>query len=176
EFNTKRRQTQAAVERQFIEARLAEVRDEVATAEERLARFLRTNRLFQTSPELGFEHDRLDREVMLRQQLYTSLVQAYEQARIDEVRNTPVIVVVEQPRRPVKPESRGLLVKALVSLILTFLLAIGAAFGIEFGRLARSQDPEGFLRFADARAHAVSDVRGVLRSAGGFLHRGSTQK
>jgi len=89
------RQSQAAAERGFTEERMAEAQEELRAAENELQRFLQNNRQFQNSPELVFQHDRLQRRVAMRQQVYTSLVQSYEQARIDEVPNTPVITVVE---------------------------------------------------------------------------------
>ncbi len=54
-----------------------------------------------------FEHDRLERPVSMRQELVTAMAQAYEQARVDEVRNTPVITVIDQPESlsSDKPES-----------------------------------------------------------------------
>jgi uncharacterized protein involved in exopolysaccharide biosynthesis len=41
------------------------------------------------------------------QTLVNSLAGAFEQARIDEVRSTPAISVVERPRPAVRPDPRG---------------------------------------------------------------------
>ncbi|HWV57913.1 MAG TPA: Wzz/FepE/Etk N-terminal domain-containing protein [Longimicrobiales bacterium] len=124
EFNRVQRQSQAAAERLFIEERLATVRQELSDAEAELQTFLQRNRAFESSPELRFEHDRLQREVVMRQQLYSSLAQGYEQARIDEVRNTPVITVVQAPETPVLPDRRGLVLKVASALIAGGMLAI----------------------------------------------------
>jgi uncharacterized protein involved in exopolysaccharide biosynthesis len=51
--------------------------------------FLQANRQWANSPDLTFQHDRLERDIALRQQVYTTLVQSFEQARISEVRDTP---------------------------------------------------------------------------------------
>jgi uncharacterized protein involved in exopolysaccharide biosynthesis len=59
--------------------------------------------------------------------MYTTLTQAYEQARIDEVRNTPVITVVEPPESPVRPDSRRLVSWLAVSLVVGVLAALAAA-------------------------------------------------
>jgi len=106
DINRRMRQGEAAAERSFIEGRLTVVREELGTAESHLEAFLRTNRRFDGSPELSFQHDRLEREVSSRQQVLTSLTQAYEDARIREVRNTPVITVLEVPSLPALPEPR----------------------------------------------------------------------
>ena len=95
EFNLHTRQTQAGAERRFTEQRMAEVRTDMNEAERRLASFLKVNRDYQNAPDLRFQYDRLSREVNIQQQLFVSLAQAFEQAKIDEVRDTPVISVIE---------------------------------------------------------------------------------
>lgn len=124
EFNLERRQTKAGAERRFVEARLAEAQDSLETAEARLQRFLQRNREYRNSPQLLFEYDRLERQVMMRQQVYTGLAQSYEAARIDEVRNTPVITLMEPPDLPAKPDPRLALVKGTLAGLLG--LALGA--------------------------------------------------
>jgi uncharacterized protein involved in exopolysaccharide biosynthesis len=142
DFNLHRRQTKAGAERRFVEARVAEARDSLRAAEERLEGFLQRNRVYQTAPQLQFEHDRLQRAVTMQQQVYTTLAQSYEAARIDEVRNTPVITVVEPPDLPPKPDSRLALVKALLAGILG--LAIGACLAAArraFARAPAAREP-----------------------------------
>lgn len=106
DYNQRTRQEQAAAERKFVEGRLALAASELRAAEERLGSFLLTNRDIG-SPEIVMQRDRFQRDVILRQQVYTSLTQSYEEARIREVRDTPVITMFESPWVPVKPESRG---------------------------------------------------------------------
>lgn len=116
QFNLDTKQGQAAAERQFSEQRLATARAELFTAEERLASFLRANRLYEMSPILVMEHDRLQRAVDVRQQVFSSLAQSYEQARIDALRDTPVLSLVEKPAPPVRPDGRGTVVRGLLGL------------------------------------------------------------
>jgi uncharacterized protein involved in exopolysaccharide biosynthesis len=123
EFNLRRRQTQAANERAFVEARLKEARDSLSYAEERLRAFRAGNLTIGNSSELRLSEDRLQRAVNMNQQMYTSLAESYDQARIDEVRNTPSVTVIEVPTAPVKPDSRHLLARAV------FGLMAGALFG-----------------------------------------------
>jgi uncharacterized protein involved in exopolysaccharide biosynthesis len=124
-YNQQGRQSQAASERRFTEHRLAEVRQELLEVEASLQSFLQRNRQFQSSPQLTFEHDRLMRELQLREQMFAALSEAYEQAKIEEVRDTPVITLVDGPVRPVRPDPRGLVRNGLVGLILGSLLAFG---------------------------------------------------
>lgn len=106
DFNLRRRQTQAGEERRFVERRLTEARAEVRDAEDRLRAFLSSNRLYETSPDLILQHDRLQREVLFQQALLTTLAQSYEVARVDEVRDTPLISIVEPPEVPPLPDPR----------------------------------------------------------------------
>jgi len=107
QFNLVTRQSQAAEERRFTEGRLDAARTSLRAAEDALERFLRTNRQLDNSPGLSIERDRLQRDVVLRQQIVTGLAQHYEDARVREVRDTPVITVIEKPTLPVEPDPRG---------------------------------------------------------------------
>jgi uncharacterized protein involved in exopolysaccharide biosynthesis len=91
-------------------------------AEDELQAFLQRNRDFRSSPQLSFAYDRLADNVSLRQQLYTAVAQAYEQARIEEVRDTPVITVVEAPMLPARPDPRPFF-RAIAATVLLALVA-----------------------------------------------------
>ena len=82
-FNMETRQSEAQERRRFIEGRVAEGEDELRAAEEELKSFLERNRQFQGSPELSFQHDRLQRQVSLKQEVMSTLNREYEEARID---------------------------------------------------------------------------------------------
>lgn len=106
-FNLVTRQSQAGEERRFVQARLNEAREALRSAENAFVSFLQTNRQYTNSPELTLVRDRLQREVSLQQQVVASLAQNYEDARIREVRDTPVITVIESPTRAVEADPRG---------------------------------------------------------------------
>lgn len=142
DFNMRTRQTQAAAERRFIEDRVERAQQDLLQSENSLQAFLQNNRTFEGSPDLAFQHDRLERQVAMRQQVYTTLIQSFEQARIDEVRNTPVITVIEEAQRPVLPNPRRLRLKVLLGAALGLLLGIAVATGREaFGRQTVAGDP-----------------------------------
>ena len=101
-FNLETRRSRASEQRQFIELRVAEVRQDLRTAEDALRRFLEQNREFRRSPQLQFEHDRLQWDVSLKQELHTTLARSYEEARIREVNDTPLITVIDSAVAPVK--------------------------------------------------------------------------
>ena len=154
EFNLKRRQSQAAAERSFVANRLEEVRGELRAAENRLQSFAQSNRTFGAASQLNLEQERLSREVSMRQSVYTSLAQAYEQAKVDEVRDTPVITVVERPTLPVRPKSRKLVVRGMLALMLGAILAVLLVLFMEFLRASRERDPDNFATFQALRRSA----------------------
>jgi uncharacterized protein involved in exopolysaccharide biosynthesis len=128
-FNLKTRQSQASAERKHIESQVALASTKLREAEEVLRQFLERNRQTSESPGLTFERDRFQREVTLRQTLYSTLMQQLEDARIREVRETPVITVLQEPSMPVAGENRGILRWGVVGAaacvgIVTMLLAL----------------------------------------------------
>jgi uncharacterized protein involved in exopolysaccharide biosynthesis len=143
-FNLRTRQSQASEERRFTEGRLNAARDGLRAAEDRLQSFLQRNRLgIDNSPHLTFEHDRLQREVSLQQQIVTSLAQANEEVRIREVRDTPLITVIERPVIPTRADPRGRLKRAIAGLLAgTFLGALVAFTADVFRRRRASHDPD----------------------------------
>lgn len=125
EFNRDRRAGQARAEREFTEARLREAGRELREAENELRAFQGRNRDYRNSPALALEADRQQREIGRRQQVYNGLSQSFEQARIEEVRNTPLVAVVESAGLPARPRPRGATLLALTG-FLTAFAALGA--------------------------------------------------
>ncbi len=159
DFNQMTRHTQAQAEREFLEGRVAEAGKQLRVAEDSLQTFLQKNRQYANSPELTFEHDRLERKVSMRQDLYTSLAQSYEQARVQEVQNTPVITILERPIVPPLREPRGTVLKTLLGLILGGMLGVGIVFAR--GAFHGQEDPET-VALKDAWADTKRDVRRLM--------------
>ena len=126
----------------------------------------------QNSPELSFRQERLAREVALRQEMYTNLASAWEQARIEEVRDTPLITVVEPAEEPVRPDSRRLVVKTGLALFAGMFL--GALLGLLRERLrspnAASRDE--YEEFVTLRREFVGDLRHPWRPIARAFGRG----
>jgi uncharacterized protein involved in exopolysaccharide biosynthesis len=159
EFNVERRQSQASAERSFVSARLAEAQAELAASEAEFERFLEQNRRYQDSPQLTFEFGRLQQRVDLRRQVYNSLAQAFEQARIEEVRNTPVISIIDVPESGAVPVARNTVKKAFLALIIGFILAALLAFAREHFRQRRADDDREVMTFLDLGRQTLDDFR-----------------
>ena len=136
-FNLQGRHFQAAAEREFVERRNEEVSAELRTAEDRLSAFMQQNRNYSNSPALSFQRDRLAREVDLKQKVSTTLAQSYEEAKINEIRNTPLVTIIEKPELPLDQDPRGRIKAMLFALLGGLLIGVGIAFGRE--RFARQE-------------------------------------
>jgi len=101
-LNIEFRQRHSGELRRFFETRVAESRHELDSAETRLRQFLERNRVIENSPLLTFEHLRLVRGADLKRAVYTTVVQQYEEARLQEARNVPVLTVLSPPRVPAR--------------------------------------------------------------------------
>lgn len=170
-FNVERRQSRAEEEREFLAGRVEEAEEELLALEDSLEAFLENNRSFDNSPTLRFRHDRLQRRVSLQQQVYTSLAQSLEEAKIQAVRNTPVITVVEPPREPARPDSRMLAVRGVLGLLLGGMLAVFWVFGLRLMADARRDETDQYEEFERLRQETVEDLRRLLHGIRRTLER-----
>jgi uncharacterized protein involved in exopolysaccharide biosynthesis len=163
DFNLEARQGRAQEEGRFISGRLAEAHEELLAAERALQGFLRQNREFRNSPELSFDHDRLQRQVAMRQEVYTSLLRSQEEARIDGVRDTPLLTVIDSPIGTAEPEGRGTVQRAIVAFMLGLTIAVFAAFIAEFVRRSRETANPHYREFRGLATQAWTDIRRPIR-------------
>jgi uncharacterized protein involved in exopolysaccharide biosynthesis len=163
-FNVDELKSQASAERHFIEGRMREAQSELDSAEDRLRTFLEKNRTYQTSPRLQFDVQRLQAQVELRRQVYTTLAQSYEQARIAEVRETPVVTVIDAPKGSAI-RHRHIVRNGILGLLFGFALGIGLAFGMEYVQQERVRNPEDYSEFARLRRAAWQRIASLVRRA-----------
>ena len=146
EFNATKRESQARARRQFVEQRILDGERELHAAEDDLRRFHERNRAWQESPELSAEEGRLHMQVNILQEVYLTLRRDYEQARIEEVNDTPVITVVDPAVSPVR-QSRWREVLILLAFVLGGVIGVvGAWTGGRLDRLRR-EEQDGYREF-----------------------------
>jgi uncharacterized protein involved in exopolysaccharide biosynthesis len=162
DFDQNKRRTQASARRVFAEARFNEARDALRAVEARMEGFVAHNRLFSQSPLQMLEFNRLQQELTLRQQVYAALAQSYEQARIDEVRNTPVITVLETPEGAARRVSRGTALQAIFGAFVGFILAVVIALLRDKARRAASTPGPELEEFERLRAGTAPPLRWLL--------------
>ena len=91
--------------RLFIENRIIETRKELEDAEENLKTFKDRNRRIENSPSLQLVENRLAREVQVLIGVYTSLKQQLENTKIEEVKDSDYIIIIDPPLLPIIHES-----------------------------------------------------------------------
>jgi uncharacterized protein involved in exopolysaccharide biosynthesis len=162
-FNVESRRSQASAQRQFLEERLASVSQELEAAEDALRDFTKRNRGdLRTAPELLLQQERLNRAVSLRVQVYGGLAQALEQAKLDEIRDTPLITIIERAQLPVRPDARGLMITTVLSFLAGLFIAAVAALLWHAVVVSQRERPESFAELSADAAAAKADLLRLL--------------
>ena len=157
-YNLANRQKDAAAQREFVEKQVSEKESELHQAEDELKFFLERNRQYRMSPELTLEENRLERQVMMRQSIYTGLLNSYESAKIEEVKDLPVITVIEQPELPIMPNPRGGVKRTILGFLTGFLLGCLIAFPRDRMARKREAQTDDFIEFAALKRDALGDL------------------
>jgi uncharacterized protein involved in exopolysaccharide biosynthesis len=164
DYNLEVRQTRAHDEAKFVSGRLTDAQAELRAAEDALESFLRQNRGdFRRSPDLNFQYERIQRQVSARQDVYTSLLRAQEQARIDGMRDTPVLQVIDGPIGSAQGKSRKVALRTVVAFLMGLLVAMVFAIAREFVRRGRMNDDPNFHDFQDIARDIWNDIRNPRR-------------
>jgi uncharacterized protein involved in exopolysaccharide biosynthesis len=124
-FNLDRRQRTSAEQRRFSELRLLTARRELDSIVSVRRAFLEENRALSNSPRLLGRYEELDRLVQIKEQVLLGLTRTFEESRLTEVKDTPLIAVVDHAMVPDRPQQRPLPWGAA-----------GAAIGLLFGLTA----------------------------------------
>ena len=107
----------------FIIGRIIETKKELDQAEEGLKNFRERNRRIENSFLLQMEEQRLSREVSVLTSVFTTLKQQLETSKIEEVRDSDYIVVIDSPETPLEPSSPQKLKILLGAIIVGFLIS-----------------------------------------------------
>jgi tyrosine-protein kinase Etk/Wzc len=162
EFNLERRQSQSREQRRFTGERLAEAEQNLRAAERSQLAFFQRNRDYSSSPVLSFEANRLQRDVDVKQELFLTLSKAHTEARIAEVRDTPVLTVVDSAVAPFRRSRPRRTVGVLMALALGTAVGIAVAYVVDFRRRAAPEQHPDYLAMREAWAQARREVGSAL--------------
>jgi uncharacterized protein involved in exopolysaccharide biosynthesis len=129
-FIRTKRTTNASEQRKWIEARLSEVKNDLQRSENTLKDFRETNRRIVDSPNLLLDQERLIREVQINSALYVELKKQYEIVKIEEIKDIPIINVMDRGR----PAARKERPKRAVIVATVFLLSVVMGGGYVYTR------------------------------------------
>lgn len=124
-----KRKSYASDQLLYIEKRIGQVKDSLRVAEDRLRDFREQNRLVLQSPELMLEQARLSRNVDILSAVYLELSKQYELAKIDVIKDTPIVNVESYAGNPVLKAGPSKL-KTLI--IIMFLSALFSSLYLGF--------------------------------------------
>jgi uncharacterized protein involved in exopolysaccharide biosynthesis len=142
-FNLERRQRSSTEQRRFAEVRLSTARLELDSVDRARQTFLDSNRSYYASPRLMAVYDQLDRAVRVKEGILVGLTKTFEESRVAEVRDTPLITVVDKATPPDRPLQRPVLWGGLAA---AFGLVLGLV-GVVLAALSDRQEPVRATRF-----------------------------
>lgn len=109
--------------REFIEERVKYAKQDLAESEEELKEFSEKNPFAVDTPELQLQRGRLMRNMEVNQQVYITLRQQYEMARINELKEIPVINILDHGEASTDKEKPKTLLVILFTLLISLFLS-----------------------------------------------------
>jgi uncharacterized protein involved in exopolysaccharide biosynthesis len=162
-FNLERLQSQSRERRRFAGERRDQAERELREAEAQHLKFLQSNRRYADSPLLSFEQNRLSREVQLRQDVIQTLTREYEEARIAEVRDTPLLTIIDPAVPPSRRSFPPRTLLVFIALVAGGFTALALVYLAEYKQTAQREDGSQYRRFLQAWTDAKSELRVALR-------------
>lgn len=163
-FNIQRRQFQSKEERVFVEGQLDDAGRELHDAEARQLSFLQANRTYTASPVLSFEEARLQRDVDLKQEVFLTLTRAYDQARVAEVRDTPVLTIIDEAVPPIRKSAPRRRLIVMVATLVGVFVSAWLVYYREFRDQARAIGRPDYQEFERATAQLWADLARPFRA------------
>jgi uncharacterized protein involved in exopolysaccharide biosynthesis len=127
-YSRTKRTTNASAQRKWIEGRLTEVKADLEHSENALRDFRENNRRVSDSPQLLLEQERFIREVQINSTLFIELKKQYEIARIEEIKNVPIVNVMDAGRAAARKERPQRSVIVIVFFFLSLFGGIGFVY------------------------------------------------
>ncbi len=124
------------------------------------------------APNVGLELARLTRELKIQSTVFELLTQQYEQAKIQEKKDTPTIQVLDPPRPPEKKSGPRRVIMALMAGFLSIALTSVIAFISEFVERHKNAGSETYRQLEKLAELAGQDFLAVRT----FLNRSRNKR
>ena len=145
--------------KQFIEERIIDAGKELNTAEDALRDFTTHNRRIDNSALLLLEQQRLAREVTVLIGVFTTLKQQLETTKIEEVKESDYVVVLDPPEVPLRPSKPNKISMVILAGILGIGLGMALAFMKEF---AVNSDKEEKDKMSEAKSLVLKNLSELI--------------
>jgi len=114
-------------------------------------------------PDLGLKYIRRYREVSLQQKILEFLLPQYEQAKIQEAKDTPTVQVLDKAVTPVKRKKPKRTIMVLLAGLLSMVFSVTGVFFVEYIRHLEANQQEDYRKVENILQSLRSDVRKLLR-------------
>ena len=118
---------------------------------------------FSDVPSLSLELARLTREVKIQEAVFELLTQQYEQAKIQEAKDTPTVQVLDKaspPEKRSKPKRAALVGMAAVASLFLSLIFV---FGLEYFKKSKAKNPEEFKKIENLFSALNEDIKDLKK-------------
>ena len=119
---------QISDKRSFIEERIKDVKKDLESAQEDLKEFREKNRQVQYSPALLLEEERLTTEMDVKKEIFSTLKQQFELAKIEEVEEGATVQILDRPVAPYEQSSPKIFLSIFLSIFIGFGLSVLVAY------------------------------------------------
>ena len=119
---------QISDKRSFIEERIKDVKKDLESAQEDLKEFRERNRQVQYSPALLLEEERLTTEMDVKKEIFSTLKQQFELAKIEEVEEGATVQILDKPVAPYEKSSPKIFLSIFLSIFIGFGLSVVIAY------------------------------------------------
>ena len=110
---------------------------------------------FADVPEIGLQYLRLFREVAMQEKILEFLLPEYEQAKIQEAKDTPSVQVLDKAVLPIRKVSPKTMITTIAAGFSCLIICLFFIFTIEYFNRIEQGD--------DERSVMVTDIRAMLR-------------
>ena len=118
---------------------------------------------FSEVPKLGLELARLTRDLKIQEAIFELLSSQYEQAKIQEAKDTPTIQILD---RASPPEKRSRPKKALMVIlagIASLFVGVVFVFGLEYLQTSQKRNPDDFKKIEQILSALKEDFLDIKR-------------
>jgi uncharacterized protein involved in exopolysaccharide biosynthesis len=119
-----KRKSYAGEQRYYLEKRVMQIKDTLRICENKLRDFREQNKMITQSPNLLLEQGRLMRNIEIQQSVYIELTKQLELAKIDEIKDAPILNVKEYAQSPIKKAGPKRVNMLILILFFSFLISI----------------------------------------------------
>jgi uncharacterized protein involved in exopolysaccharide biosynthesis len=175
-FNREQRTSRARSTRVFLESRVAQVHSDLRATEARVRDFHEQNRSWRASPALTLQEQQIQREVEWTTDLYLSLQQQLENARLEEINDAALITVVDSAIPPRKADwpRYGVLIMSTLSLgLIVGLMFAGSAVVLADWR---ARNPSSASQLGGAVRSVRHEIGNAFRRAPNGLRSGQQRR